>query len=174
MNFSKNQAIEMLSSTPSVLNTQLNALSAVWTHTPEGPDQWSVFDIVGHLVHGEKTDWTNRIKIIMGNQVNKTFPPFDRFAQLLDNKDKSLQDLLDEFQVLRTRNLDFLKSIECDEAQLARTGIHPALGEVTLRNLLSTWVAHDLNHCSQINRVMAKRYSDDVGPWKEYLPILNR
>ena len=172
MNFNLRQAIEILEKTPDVLFSQLSALNDEWIYCNEGENTWSVFDILGHLVHGEKADWMNRIHIILSESETKKFTPFDRFAQLEDNREKTLHNLLKEFKTLRNKNLIALSSLKINESDLLKTGIHPNFGEVTLAHLLSTWVVHDLNHLSQINRVMAKRLTEDVGPWKEYLPIL--
>lgn len=173
MEYNTGQAIEILERTPVVLENLLGGkLSAEWVKNNEGDETWSPFDIVGHLVHGERTDWPQRIlKITDPNQDNK-FEPFDRFAQFRDSIGKSMPQLLDEFAELREKNLELLKELNITDTDLDKKGIHPSFGEVTLRELLSTWVAHDLNHLAQIARVMAKQYIDEVGPWKEYLRIL--
>jgi hypothetical protein len=174
MNFNTAHAIEILSRTPAVVQVLLSGLSEDWTKNNEGPDTWSPFDIIGHLIHGEKTDWIDRMEIILSNKDNKTFEPFDRFAQYEVSKGKTLQQLLDEFKTRREKNLEILQSKNITASDLKRTGMHPALGEATLQQLLATWVAHDLGHIAQISRVMAKNYKEDVGPWKQYLPILER
>ena len=130
--------------------------------------------IVGHLNHGERTDWIPRARIILEQGANRRFTPFDRFAQFEESKGKSLAILLDEFDELRTRNLAILKEWKISEEQLALEAEHPALGKVTLRQLLATWVGHDLGHIAQTARVMAKQYRDAVGPWREYLPVMDR
>jgi len=139
----------------------------------EGGESWSPFDIVGHLVHGEKTDWITRTETILKYGKEKTFEPFDRFAQFENSKGKNINELLSEFSALRLKNLHRLNEMNIREDDLIKKGIHPHFGKVTLRELLATWVVHDLGHISQIARVMAKQYKDEVGPWKEYLPVVN-
>lgn len=174
MNFNFQKTIEILERTPSVLDALLLNMSPEWTNCNEGADTWSAYDIVGHLIYGEKTDWMPRTKIILSNSIDdKQFVPFDRFAQFTESKGKSLGQLLDEFKSLRTKNLNTLRAMKLTDNDLNKTGIHPAFGEVTLRQLLSTWAVHDLNHLAQAARVMAKHYKADVGPWVEYLRILN-
>lgn len=172
MKFSFEKSIEILERTPKTLEVLLTGLSEDWISNNEGEATWSVFDVIGHLVHGEKTDWIERTHIILSSEENKTFTPFDRFAQFKDSKGKTLAQLLKEFQELRTTNLQILKDLQIADPDLKKTGIHPSFGEVTLEQLLSTWVVHDLNHVSQISRVMAKQYKDSVGPWIDYLRIL--
>lgn len=174
MSFSISTSLEILEQTPHTLNTFLSNLSDIWTHCNEGPDTWSAFDIVGHLIHGEKTDWIQRLDIILGDSPDKTFKPFDRIAQFENSKGKSLEDLLTEFTEFRTKNLKYLKSLNLSEEELGQKGTHPELGEATLKQLLAAWVTHDLGHIAQMARVMAKRYKDEVGPWEAYIPILNR
>lgn len=173
MKFKLNKALEILERTPEVLETMLNGISEEWTINNEGKETWSAYDIVGHLIQGEKTDWIPRLDIILSDNPNKAFTPFDRFAQLKESKDKSLSQLLDEFKLLRKKNIEYLLSLNLNETNMIQKGIHPAFGSVTMTELLSTWVAHDLNHIAQISRVMAKQYITEVGPWKEYLRILN-
>ncbi len=170
--FSMEHSIAVLERTPFVVEMMLRELPDDWITSNEGDSTWSPFDIVGHLIHGEKTDWIPRIKIIMSGENNTQFTPFDRFAQLQENKGKTLSELLIELKVRRKAGLEILRSMNITEETLRRTGIHPEFGTVTLRQLISTWVAHDLNHIGQIVRVMAKQYSDEVGPWKDYLKIL--
>ena len=172
MKFKITQAIEILERTPSTLGTLLDGLSEEWTENNEGEESWSPYDVVGHLIHGEKTDWIKRLEIVLADGGNKIFEPFDRFAQFEESKGKTLNQLLAEFKDIRTENLQYLKSKNLNGNDFHKKGIHPALGEATLENLLSTWVVHDLNHLSQISRVMAKQYKNSVGPWVEYLPIL--
>ena len=172
MSFDLDRSIEILVRTPEVLNAMLNNISSKWTSVNEGGESWSAYDVIGHLIHGEKTDWIPRMEIILSNMEQKTFEPFDRFAQFEDSKGKSLTQLLDEFKSLREKNIETLRSKNITEKDLGRKGIHPAFGEVTLGQLLSTWVVHDLNHLAQISRVMAKQYKEEVGPWVEYLRIL--
>lgn len=172
MNFNLSRSIEILERTPEVLITMLQNISEDWTSNNEGEDTWSVYDIVGHLIEGEKTDWIPRMEIILSDKVNKTFEPFDRFAQMEESKGRSLTQLLDEFKYLRNRNIEQLRSKKITEKEYDKKGIHPAFGEITLAQLLSTWTVHDLNHIAQISRVMAKQYKAAVGPWTAYLKIL--
>ncbi len=174
MKFDLSAALEILERTPKVLETLLGGISDEWAQSNEGIETWSPYDIVGHFIHGEKTDWIPRMKIILKDIEDKQFAPFDRFAQFENSKGKSLNELLEEFKALRKENIKTLRLNHISSSQLIQTGIHPAFGEVNLSQLLSTWVVHDLNHISQITRVMAKQYSDEVGPWKEYLGILNK
>ena len=174
MEYSIDKAIEILEQTPKTLTTFLENLSDEWVLSDEGENTWSAFDVVGHLVHGEKTDWIPRLNIVLSSDDCKTFEPFDRFAQFEDSKGKSLLDLLHEFSELRRQNLKHLKTIPLTKADFNLKAIHPELGEVTLKNLLATWVAHDLGHIAQIARVMAKQYKTEVGPWLAYIPILNK
>lgn len=172
MDFQIHQAIEVLSQTPSTVKSLLGNLSAEWIFASDGENSWNPFDVVGHYIHGEKTDWIPRAKIIMAQGENLTFEPFDRFAQSEKSKGKTLSELLETFAELRQRNIETLKSWNLTDQQLKLKGIHPELGEVTLEQLLATWVVHDLNHIRQIISVMAKQYAEDVGAWKEYLSIL--
>jgi hypothetical protein len=174
MEFDLHKSIEILARTPVVLETLLDGLSEEWIQGNEGGDSWSPFDIVGHLIHGERSDWMQRLHIILSDNSNKTFTPFDRFAQFEESKNKTIRQLLDDFKVLRSNNLEILKSHNLTAASFSKKGIHPVFGEVTLQQLLSTWTVHDLAHLGQISRVMAKQYMLEVGPWKEYLPILTR
>lgn len=174
MDFNLSQSIEMLERTPEVYRTLLSGLSEDWTHSNEGGESWSAYDVVGHLIHGEKTDWMERVAIIMGDAENKTFVPFDRFAQFEDSKGKTLRQLLDEFEFLRRENLRKLKELNFQEEDLNKKGIHPDLGEVALKQLLSTWTIHDLGYLNQVSRVMVKQYKEEVGPWKAYSRILNQ
>ena len=174
MKFELDKAFEVLERTPGVLSTLLNGLSKEWTHKNEGGESWSAYDIVGHLIHGELTDWIPRTQIILQKGENPIFEPFDRFAQNKNSKGKSLAELLVKFYDLRIQNVKMLKSLTISNQQLDWKGIHPEFGEVTLRQLLSTWVAHDLNHLAQIMRIMAKQFKEDTGPWTSYLPILTR
>lgn len=173
MDFNIKSAIQVLERTPLVIETMLKNLDDNWTMKNEGGESWSAFDIVGHYIHGEKTDWIPRMKIILSDHPNKHFVPFDRFAQFENSKGKTINQLLEEFKELRIRNLTELKSIEFSDVILNRTGIHPSFGEVTLRQLLAAWVVHDLTHIYQVSRVMAKQYDLEVGPWKEFLGVIN-
>jgi hypothetical protein len=172
MNFNLEKSIEILERTPPVLERMLSGVSHSWTSTNEGPDTWSVYDVIGHLIHGELTDWMPRAEIILAGNDKERFKSFDRFAQFQESMGKSLQELLNEFAVLRKKNIGALRSKNITVRDLERKGIHPDFGEVTLAQLLATWVVHDLNHIAQICRVMAKQYNHDVGPWKAYLGIL--
>lgn len=174
MQFELNQAKEILSRTPSTLKSLLDGLSDEWVLRNEGPDTWSPFDVVGHLIHGEKTDWVPRAKIILEHGESCAFEPFDRFAMFRDSQGKTLRELLTEFEYARRDSLKELDALQITPEQLTIRGNHPELGVVTLGQLLSTWVVHDLNHIGQIVRVMAKQYRDEVGPWTAYLSILNR
>lgn len=172
MNFSVTRSIEILERTPYVLEVLLRDLSPFWTDQNEGPDTWSPYDVIGHLIHGDRTDYINRLQIIMSNSDQRQFTPFDRFAQFRESQGKSLAELLTEFKTVRSANVAILRSLNLSDDDLKKTGIHPVFGEVTLAQLLSTWTVHDLDHISQISRVMAKQYHDDVGPWVAYLRIL--
>lgn len=174
MKFDLAKSIEILERTPLIIESMLKGISDDWTNKNEGLGTWSVHDIVGHLLHGEKTDWIVRTEIILSESANKKFIPFDRFAQFRVNKGKSLQMLILDFKTLRKKNLLKLQLMKIKTADLSKQGIHPDFGRVTLKQLLSTWVVHDLNHITQIARVMSKHYKDEVGPWSEYLPILDR
>ena len=174
MDFDFKKALEILNRTPQVLHSLLSDLSFEWYNENEGGDSWSPYDVMGHLIHCEKTDWIPRAKIILSNAAEKTFIPFDRYAQFNVSEKKSLEQLLDEFQSLRIENLKTLEALNLTDIDLAKRGVHPELGEVNLKELLSTWVVHDLGHISQITRVMAKQYGSEVGPWKRYLGILNK
>lgn len=174
MDFELDAGIAILERTPGVLRAMLDGLSPAWTDATEGPDTWSPYIIVGHLIHGERTDWIPRAQIILAQGEQRRFAPFDRFAQFRESEGKSLSQLLDEFDRLRAENLATLTGWQLTETELALEGEHPALGPVTLRQLLSTWVAHDLGHIAQGARVMAKQYREAVGPWREYLPVMDR
>ncbi len=172
MQYQLDQSIEILSRTPSTLRALLEGLSEPWIRATEGEGTWSAFDVVGHLIHGERTDWIGRARIIMDEGESRVFEPFDRFAQERESQGKSLEQLLDEFQSLRADNVRTLESWKLTDEDLDRVGLHPEFGRVTLRQLLSTWVAHDLGHIAQVVRAMAKQYDGQVGPWKAYLRIL--
>jgi hypothetical protein len=174
MNFDVDKSIEILERTPRVIECLLDGISGEWTGSTEGPNSWSTYDVVGHLIHGEKTDWMPRLEIILSGGADTTFPPFDRFAQFKDSAGKSIRKLLEEFRELRRANISALRARRLTVAHLKQTGTHPALGTVTLEQLLATWVVHDLDHIAQIARAMAARYTSDVGPWKEYLKILKQ
>lgn len=164
--------ISLLTRTPMALAALLRDLPEAWTLQNEGEDTWSAFDIVGHLIHGERTDWISRARTLLEWGETRTFEPFDRQAQKQDSRGKSLGQLLDEFAALRSDNLSQLQALNLTPDDLARRGRHPALGVVTLSELLATWAAHDLNHLHQISRVMAHQYRDAVGPWIGYLGVM--
>lgn len=166
--------IAVLERTPHTLYSMLAGLSDSWICATEGPDTWSPFDIVGHLVHGERADWIPRARLILDQGPNRRFTPFDRTAMFRDSRGKSLEQLLDEFAHLRTESLTTLAGWRLSDAQLELDGEHPEFGRVTLRQLLATWVTHDLGHVAQIARVMAKQYRETIGPWRAYLPIVDR
>jgi DinB superfamily len=174
MEFQLEPAVEILSRTPETLNRLLRGLPEPWLYNNEGPDTWSPFDIVGHLIHGEVTDWIPRARIILEYGESRAFEPFDRFAQRERSKGKTPGELLDEFAELRRSNLTTLEQMNITPNQMSLSGTHPELGSVKLSELLATWVAHDLGHVAQIVRVMSRQYTDEVGPWKAYLPILTR
>jgi len=167
-------ALPILERTPQTLRALLGGLTPEWTDAVEGPDTWSPYVIVGHLIHGERTDWITRSEIILAQGQERRFTPYDRFAQFRDSKGQSLAELLDEFERVRAKNVATLWRWKLTDAQLALEGEHPAFGPVTLRQLLATWVAHDLGHVAQAARVMAKQYREAVGPWRAYLPVLDR
>ena len=167
-------AIEVLARTPATFRALLAGLSEAWTTPNEGPDTFSAFDNLGHLVHGERTDWIPRARIILEHGRARPFEPFDRFAQERESQSKSVTDLLDELDVLRAQNLETLRGWRLTDRELALEGEHPDFGRVTLAQLLATWVVHDLGHLAQTARVMAKQYRNEVGPWRAYLPIVNR
>jgi hypothetical protein len=173
MKFNLEQAIQILERTPAVVETLLKGLDDDWVMQNEGGETWSAYDIVGHYIHGDKADWIPRMRVILGNG-DKHFKPFDRFAQFTESKGKTLDQLLGEFDVLRKENLAVLKGISFTDEMFDQTGIHPKFGDVTLRQLLSTWVVHDLTHIHQLSRVLAKQYQQEVGPWYEFLGVLNK
>jgi hypothetical protein len=174
MDFSLADGIAVLERTPHAFRALLDGLSPAWTDATEGPETWSPYVIVGHLIHAERTDWIPRAQIILAQGPNRRFTPYDRFAQFQESRGKTLIELLDEFARLRAEGLTTLVGWRLTETQLALQGEHPQFGPVTLRQLLSTWVAHDLGHVAQTARVMAKQYRDAVGPWRAYLPVLDR
>jgi hypothetical protein len=170
--FSLDQAIGVLTRTPATLDALLRGLPVIWVRSNEGKDTWSAFDIVGHLIFGERTDWMPRVRMILENGEARPFDPFDRFVQLKENQNKSLEQLLDDFARLRRENLAALQALNLQPEDLTRRGRHPALGVVTLAELLATWAVHDLTHVHQLSRVMAHQYRDQVGPWSAYLGVL--
>lgn len=174
MEFDLATGIAVLERTPRTLNAMLGGLTSAWSDATEGPDTWSPYVILGHLVQGERSDWIPRARIILSRGPNRRFTPFDRFAQFRESQGKSMSDLLDEFTRLRDESLATLGSWHLTDTELALTGEHPEFGAVTLRQLLATWVGHDLGHIAQIARVMAKQYREAIGPWRAYLPIMDR
>jgi hypothetical protein len=172
MDFDLKNGIAVLERTPATLRALLDGLSPAWTDATEGPDTWSPYVVIGHLIHGERTDWIPRAQIIRAQGANRTFTPYDRFAQFRESQGRTLIELLDEFTRLRAQNVGTLKSWRLTEAQLALEGQHPELGAVTMRQLLACWVAHDLGHIVQVSRVMAKQYRDAIGPWTAYLSVM--
>lgn len=173
MKFQLTEACTILERTPALLSELLRDLPEQWILSNEGPETFSPFDVVGHLIHGEKTDWVVRTKWILEKGTTIPFEPYDRFAQARNSEGKSMEQLLDEFRLLREQNLEWVRSQVWKEEDFDKKGLHPVLGEVTLRNLLSTWVVHDLTHIAQVTRVMAKQYSGEIGRWSDFFRILN-
>ncbi len=174
MDFDLTAGVSVLERTPHTFRAMLDGLPPAWTDATEGPDTWSPYVIIGHLAHAERADWIPRARIILAQGTDRRFTPFDRFAQFRESEGKSLADLLAEFTRLRAESLTTLAGWRLTDAHLELTGEHPAFGAVTLRQLLATWVAHDLGHIGQTARVMAKQYRDAVGPWRAYLPVMDR
>jgi hypothetical protein len=174
VSFDLADGIAVLERTPATFRALLAGLPDTWIAVNEGPNTFSPFDNVGHLIHGERTDWIPRAKIILAQGTERRFAPYDRFAQVRESQGKTLSTLLDEFTRLRAENVATLRGWKLSDRELALEGEHPELGRVTLRQLLATWVAHDLGHVAQTARVMAKRYREAVGPWRAYLPVLDR
>ncbi|MBL7873549.1 MAG: DinB family protein [Cyclobacteriaceae bacterium] len=174
MQFSLLHSLEVLERTPHVLTRLLYDISSDWYSTNEGAGTWAPYDVIGHLIFGEQTDWIPRIELILSDHPEKRFVSFDRFAQFENSKGKTLAHLLQEFETLRTANLQRLRALNITDNDFNKTGFHPTFGEVTLSHLLSTWVVHDLDHIAQVSRVMAKQYKEQVGPWIEFLKILKQ
>lgn len=174
MEFQLPLAIEILERTPATFRALLGGVSDAWTAPNEGPNTFSAFDNLGHVIHGERADWIPRARIILAQGENRRFEPFDRFAQVRESEGKTTAQLLDELEQLRAENVATLRGWKLGERELALEGEHPAFGAVTLRQLLATWVAHDLGHIAQTSRVLAKQYREAVGPWRAYLPVLDR
>ena len=164
--------ISLLTRTPATLDALLRDLPETWTLQNEGENTWSAFDVVGHLIHCDRTDWMPRTKTVLQFGETRTFEPFDRWGHVQESQGKSLAQLLDEFARLRSENLAELRSLNLRPEDLERRGRHPALGAVTLSELLATWAAHDLTHLHQISRLMAHQYREAVGPWGAYLGVL--
>ena len=171
--FAVDEATAILARTPGTLDAMLRGLPDPWLVAHEGGETWNPFDVLGHLIHGERTDWIARTKIILEHGESRPFDRFDRFAQFEASKGRALEDLLDEFASLRRANVETLTAMRLTERDLDRRGTHPELGLVTLRQLLATWTAHDLDHIVQISRVLARQYADEVGPWRAYLRIIS-
>jgi DinB superfamily len=172
MDFDLAAAVALLERTPRTVRAMLGELEPAWTDATEGPDTWSPRVVVGHLIHGERTDWIPRAKIILQSGDAQPFPKFDRWAQMRESEGKTLSQLLDEFARARSENLSALRSLDIDSEKLALRGSHPALGSVTMSQLLSTWTAHDMTHLHQISRIMAHQHREAVGPWIAYLGVL--
>ncbi len=174
MQFQLADALSILARTPAALDAMLRGLPEPWLHANEGPETWSPFDVVGHLIHGERTDWVPRLRLILEQGDARPFEPFDRFAMFEENRGKSIAELLETFATLRAQNVETVHALQLEPADLTRRGTHPALGPVTLGQLLATWVTHDMTHMAQISRVIAKQFQDEVGPWRQYIGVLNR
>ena len=174
MEFNLNQTLEILERTPGVLDALLRGLSEGWIQNNEGDGTWSPFDVLGHLIHAEETDWMVRSRIILSRSADRRFPPFDRLGHQSEIQGKTVAQLLDRFAEARSRNLAELEGLGLRPEQLRLTGEHPEFGTVTFEQLLATWVVHDLGHLAQATRVMARQYRDAVGPWQAYLPVLTR
>jgi DinB superfamily len=172
MEFELNHATDILSRTPKVLKTMLHGLPLKFLENNEGENTWSPFDVVGHLIHGEQINWIPRANMILEFGKQKTFEPFDRFVQFEASKGKTIEDLLEEFELLRAQNILILKELQLNAQDLEKLGNHPEFGSITLEQLLATWVAHDLDHIVQISRTIAKNYRETVGPWRAYLSVL--
>jgi len=172
MDFDLDQSMEVLSRSPGTLRALLGGLGDPWIRATEGPETFSPFDVVGHLIDGEETDWMPRARIILAHGAEPRFEPYDRFRHWQRNRGRSLESLLDEFSTLRSGNLETLRSWRLQSADLDLPGVHPTFGRVTLRQLLAAWVVHDLGHITQVSRVMAKQYREAVGPWVPFLAVL--
>ena len=172
MEFRFEEALPVLRRTPATLRALLLNLPACWTDAVEGPDTWSPFDVVGHLIHGERSDWMPRVEHILQHGETVTFPRFEREAMFVESKGQSLPELLDTFADLRAESLAHLSALGLTDADLDRRGTHPEFGSVTMGQLLATWTAHDLGHLAQVTRVMARQYTETVGPWRAYLSLL--
>jgi hypothetical protein len=177
MRWKRDEAVAVRERTPRVVRAQLQWLPEVWTHRnygegPDGKPTWSAYDIVGHLIHGDRTDWIPRLRIILEFGESRAFDPFDRTGHVEESRGKTLGRLLDEFDEVRRGSLAALQEMRIQETDLGRKGRHPALGTVTAENLLAMWVVHDLNHVAQICKAMAYQYKAEVGPWEAYASIL--
>jgi hypothetical protein len=172
MEYNLSDTIALLTRTPATLDTLLRDLPDGWTHSNEGDNTWSAVDVIGHLIHGERTDWMPRVSLILGSWEARTFERFDMQGHVREIQGKSLGQLLDEFARVRAESLTALRALNLTQDDLDRRGLHPALGSVTLSQLLATWAAHDLTHLHQISRLMAHQYREAVGPWSTYLGVL--
>jgi hypothetical protein len=173
MNYSVELAIPILERTPGVLSAMLAGLPDEWVRATDGPDTWSAFDVVGHLIHGERTDWIPRVRHILEKGESEPFTPFDREAMFEASRGKTMEALLDEFAVLRAENMAALRAFALTPTDLARRGLHPGLGSVTLEQHLATWTAHDLGHIRQIAQTLGRQYKDAIGPWRAYLSMMS-
>jgi len=174
MKFQLDDAIAILGRTPATLDAMLRGLPEAWLHANEGPETWSPFDVVGHLVAGERKDWVPRLRLILERGDSQPFEPFNRTAMFEESKGKTIAELLDTFATLRAQNVETVRALQLEPADYVRPGLHPSLGPVKLEQLLATWVTHDMTHLAQISRVIAKQFTDEVGPWREYIGVLNR
>ena len=172
MEFELEKATEVLGRTPAVVRSMVSGLSDDWTSSSGRQDEWGVFDVVGHLIHADETDWILRAEVMLAQGEDRDFPPFDRFGQFEKSRGKTLSELLDEFDAIRKECIATVRGWELTDEKLELRGVHPEFGEVTLKQLLATWVVHDLTHIRQIATIMAKKYEVAVGPWKAYLSIL--
>ena len=172
MEHSLPDTIALLTRTPAALNAFLRDLPERWTLRNEGKKTWRVFDVIGHLIYAERTDWIPRAKMILEFGETRAFEPFDRWVQTRESQDKSLGQLLDEFARLRSESVNQLLALNLQPEDFERRGLHPSLGVVTLSQLLATWAAHDLTHIHQISRIMAHQYLEAVGPWSAFLGVM--
>lgn len=172
LDFTPDLSLPILERTPAALRAMLSGLPDAWTRAVDGPGTWSAFDVVGHLIHGEKTDWIPRVRHILEKGASEPFPTFDREAMFEASRGKTLEALLDEFAALRARNVAALRALALTPADLDRRGLHPELGSVTLRQHLATWTAHDLGHLRQIAQTLGRQFRDEVGPWRAYLSMM--
>lgn len=174
MNFNSEQCIEILERTPVVLTSLLQGLSDEWIYSKKGESSWTPHEIIGHLILGERTDWVRRMELILSSIPNKTFEPFNMIVHIETSQEKSMRELLFQFQYLREINVDIIRAYNLSNEQFNLQGIHPEFGPVTLKELLSAWAVHDLAHIAQISGIMASQYKSEVGPWEKHLGILNR
>jgi len=172
MQFKLSEATQILQRTPATLTAIVAGIPEAWLKATEGGGTWSCYDVVGHLIHGELTDWVPRVRIILQHGESRAFEPFDRFAQFREDQTRPIGALLDQFAFLRSENIAILQGLNLSSSDFSRRGTHPEFGVVTLGHLLSAWVVHDLSHIAQIARVTAKQYSGEVGPWHAYMSIL--